>query len=314
MTDLTLEQQQTTQAVVAKQMTQDIAEAHETMGMIKAFSFVEKLATVATLKKLQEIKETKKYKGLQYIDQDGKLATVATFDDYCKACGTSRRKIDEDLQNLNIFGEEFFEIGQRLALGIRDFRNMRKLPEEVQDEVKELAKQENITKDDLIEKIEDLTAQHAKVKAELESKLKRKSEDYEAQAKILASKDEKINRLSMDLTNKTKLIDNQTPEQRGKTLRDETAKLGYTFEANIRAGLNAAFQALSEHQQTTGADHKQFMVGVLAQMEVAINELRGIFELDSTHYTGYVPRWVAETRDEKEPVFEAETFEFEEAN
>ena len=55
MTDLTLEQQQMTQAVVAKQMTQDIAEAHEAMGMIKAFIFVEKLATVATLKTLQEI-------------------------------------------------------------------------------------------------------------------------------------------------------------------------------------------------------------------------------------------------------------------
>ena len=32
MTDLTLAQQQDTQALVAKQMTQDIAEAHEAMG------------------------------------------------------------------------------------------------------------------------------------------------------------------------------------------------------------------------------------------------------------------------------------------
>ncbi len=314
MTDLTLTEQQAAQALATKQMTQDIAEAHETMGMIKAFNFVSKLLTVGTLKKLQEIKETKKYKGLSYLDQDGKLLTVGSFAEYCKACGLSDKKVWEDLTNLNTFGEEFIETSQRLGLGYREMRKLRQLPDEARTEIVEADYSETADKEDLLEKIEDLTSQHAKVKAELESKLKRKSEDYEAQAKILASKDEKINRLSMDLTNKTKLIDNQTPEQRGKTLRDETAKLGYTFEANIRAGLNAAFQALSEHQQTTGADHKQFMVGVLAQMEVAINELRGIFELDSTYYTGYVPRWVAETRDEKEPVFEAETFEFEEAN
>ena len=50
MTDLTLAQQQDTQALVAKQMTQDIAEAHEAMGMIRAFGFVNKLLTVGTLK------------------------------------------------------------------------------------------------------------------------------------------------------------------------------------------------------------------------------------------------------------------------
>ncbi|MFK5194397.1 hypothetical protein ACI3PB_12725, partial [Glaesserella parasuis] len=64
MSELTLSQEQNAVALAAKAMTQDIAEAHEAMGMLKAFNFVGKLLTVGSLKILADIKETKKYKGL----------------------------------------------------------------------------------------------------------------------------------------------------------------------------------------------------------------------------------------------------------
>lgn len=80
MTDLRLNEQQDAVVLAAQAILQDLAQAHEAMGMVKAFSFVQKLATVATLKTLAEIKETKKYKGLSYIDQEGKLATVANWE------------------------------------------------------------------------------------------------------------------------------------------------------------------------------------------------------------------------------------------
>ena len=79
---------QNSTALAAQALTQDIAEAHEAMGMIKAFSFIGKIATVAHLKTIAEIKETKKYKGLNYIDKDGKPATVANFEDFCTVCET----------------------------------------------------------------------------------------------------------------------------------------------------------------------------------------------------------------------------------
>ena len=78
MTELTMEQQQSAVSLVAKQMTQDKAQAHELIGMIKAFDFTQKLVTVTTLKLLNQVKESKSYKGLTLSDKEGKLVTVTT--------------------------------------------------------------------------------------------------------------------------------------------------------------------------------------------------------------------------------------------
>ena len=47
MTDLTLAQQQETEALVAKQITQDKAQAYEMLGMVKMSDFTRKLVTVS---------------------------------------------------------------------------------------------------------------------------------------------------------------------------------------------------------------------------------------------------------------------------
>ena len=47
MTDLRLSEQQDAVVLAAQAISQDLAQAHEAMGMVKAFSFVQKLATVA---------------------------------------------------------------------------------------------------------------------------------------------------------------------------------------------------------------------------------------------------------------------------
>ena len=93
MTDLKLSEQQDAVALATKAMTQDLAEAYEVMGTLKAFNFVQKLLTVGSLKKLQEIKETKKYTGLSVVDDNGNLLTVGNFADFCKACGLSDKKV-----------------------------------------------------------------------------------------------------------------------------------------------------------------------------------------------------------------------------
>ena len=303
---------QNTTALAAQALTQDIAEAHEAMGMIKAFGFVNKLLTVGTLKILTEIKNNKKYKGLvTYIH--GELTTVSSWEQYCLACGFTRQKVDEDLLNLSVLGEEFLEDSQRLGLGYRDLRKLRKLPDDARAEIIEADYSETADKEELLEKIEDLTAQFAKEKGELEGKLKQSRDNYEAQAKVLANKNEQINKLDLKLAEKEQWFKNLTPEQKGEALREEAGKLGYKIEAQVRTTLRSAFITLSEHQQESGADHKQFMTGLLAQIEVAINELYGAFRLDKTHYTGYEPRWIAETRNENDPTFEPDEFEFEEA-
>ncbi|MCQ9121214.1 hypothetical protein MUU45_001701 [Rodentibacter pneumotropicus] len=298
MADLRLSEQQDAVALASKAMTQDKAQAYELVGMLKAFDFTQKLVTVTTLKTINEIKQSKQYKGLELLNRDGKLVTVTSFKDFCTALGFSVEKIDADLLNLNVLGEDFLETSQRLGLGYREMRKLRQLPEDARAEIVEANYSEATDKEDLIEKIEDLTAKHAKEKAELETKLKRKTDDYEAQAKVLANKNERINQLDMELAKKTRAIETQTPDSKGALLRQETAAISYSAEATLRGKVFQAFEALTTHTQETGIDHKQFMSGVLAEYQLILSELKERFGLDDTPSGDALPEWA---RDDYNP-------------
>ncbi|SUB23902.1 hypothetical protein [Avibacterium avium] len=294
MTDLRLSEQQDAVIMAAQAMTQDMAEAHEAMGMLKAFNFVEKLLTVSSLKVLNEIKNSKKYKGLSYVDSEGKVLTVSSWEDYCTACGFSRQKIDLDLQNLAVLGEDFLETSQRLGLGYREMRKLRQLPEEARAEIVDADYSETTDKEDLIEKIEELSVKHAKEKESLTKQLESVKANYDAQAKVIANKDERLNKLDKELAKKSLLIETQTPDQRGSALREEVTAISYKAEAILRGQVFQAFEALGAHQAETGIDHKQFMSGVLAEYQLILSELKERFGLDDTPSGEALPEWARE--------------------
>lgn len=282
MTDLRLSEQQDAVVMAAQAMTAEMADAYEMLGMIKMSDFHRKLTTCQHIKVLAEFKEAKKYKGLEMLDISGNRRQVSTWDDFCSALGFSRQKIDEDISNLYKLGEDFLETSQRLGLGYREMRKLRQLPEEARSEIVDADYSEATDKEDLIEKIEDLTAKHAKEKEALQAQLKRKSDDYEAQAKMIAAKNDRINHLDLELAKKTKAIETQTPEQRGGALREEAAAISYKAEAVLRGQVFQAFEALTAHTQETGVDHKQFMSGVLAEYQLILSELKTHFNLNDT--------------------------------
>lgn len=294
MTDLTMEQKQNAMSLVAKQMTQDLAEAHEAMGMLKGFNFIGKLLTVSSLKVLHEIKNSKKYKGLSYIDQDGKLLTVSSWADYCRACGLTEKKVDEDLLNLSKLGEDFLENSQRLGLGYRDLRKLRKLPEDARAEIVDAEFSESADKEELLEKIEELTAKHAQEKQILEGQLKQSHANYEAQSKVLKNKNDRINQLDIELEKKKNHINTLSPDEKGGLLRKETSQLSYNAEAILRGQVWKAFETLDSHTQESGIDHKQFMVGTLAEIELVLNELRTAFNLPRLADGDNRPEWARE--------------------
>lgn len=277
-----LTQHQNAVALAGKALTQDIAEAHEAMGMLKAFSFVEKLLTVSSLKVLNEIKNSKKYKGLSYIDHDGKMLTVSTWEEYCTACGLSFKHINENLLNLSKLGEDFLETSQRLGLGYREMRKLRQLPEEARAEIVDADYSEATDKEELIEKIEDLTAKFAKEKTALESQLKTAKDNYDAQSKVMANKDLKINDLSEELAKKKQFIDSIPPETKGGELRKEVAELNFKAEAILNGQVRAGFEALLTHSKETGIDHTQFMSGLVAEVELILIEFKQQFGLLDT--------------------------------
>ena len=294
MTELTMEQQQSAVSLVAKQMTQDKAQAHELIGMIKAFDFTQKLVTVTTLKAINEIKQSKQYKGLDIYNPQGKLVTVTTFRDFCEALGFSVEKIDQDLLNLNTLGESFLETSQRLGLGYRDLRKLRKLPEDARAEIVDAEFSETADKEELLEKIEELTAKHAQEKQILEGQLKQSHANYEAQSKVLKNKNDRINQLDIELEKKKNHINTLSPDEKGGLLRKETSQLAYNAEAILRGQVWKAFETLDSHTQESGIDHKQFMVGTLAEIELVLNELRTAFNLPRLADGDNRPEWARE--------------------
>lgn len=150
------------------------------LGQIQAFDFIQKLATVASLKLIQKAKDTKLYKGLTYINDEEKAATVATWDEFCQfKLNSPRRTIEDRLVNLAAFGEEFYEASQNIGLGVRDLRKLRQLPDGDQSVIIDSEAVELGDKEAVKELIEDLTIQHKKEKSELKKELK----DTDAQLK-----------------------------------------------------------------------------------------------------------------------------------
>lgn len=178
--ELALSPEQQKAVIQTKEVLAQMDEVMREIGQIEAFDFVQKLATVASLKVIQKIKETKSYKGLVYKTDSGELATVASFDEFCEIkLGLPRRTVDERLLNLNAFGEEFFEASQKIGLGYRELRKLRQLPAEQQQLVMENDAIDAGDKDAVRELIDELNAKHQKdlkaakgERAELEQQLK----------------------------------------------------------------------------------------------------------------------------------------------
>ena len=189
------------------QIQQSVAEEQiqlsEQVGALKATGFFKKVSTVTEIKLIAEIKESKKYKGLKLIDHNGKYVTCSTFQDFCGAIGYSYEKINQDIQNLSAFGEDFLETSQRMGLGYRDLRKLRKLDDADREVIIEGEAVKAEDRESLIDLIEEMSAKHRKQKDALETENKELKADKDALETILQKKDEKVNQLDTQVTKLT---------------------------------------------------------------------------------------------------------------
>ncbi len=101
-----------------RQREEMIAQCHEVIGRVQANNLMAKFGNVASLVYLKQVKESKIYRD---------LPSVGTWDKFCEYIGLSRRKVDEDLLNLGVFGEEFLETCCQLSVGYRELRKLRQI-------------------------------------------------------------------------------------------------------------------------------------------------------------------------------------------
>ncbi|MBN1104723.1 MAG: hypothetical protein JXL84_14995 [Deltaproteobacteria bacterium] len=95
-----------------------IAQCHEVIGRIQGIKMLSEFGDVASLMWLKEVKELK-----IYLD----IPNIRTWESFCDYLKLDRRTVDEDLQNLRIFGENFLATVANLQVGYRELRKLRQI-------------------------------------------------------------------------------------------------------------------------------------------------------------------------------------------
>ncbi|WP_291519353.1 hypothetical protein [Acidovorax sp.] len=143
------------------------------------------LATALTLRELKSIKESKSYRnmaGQTGVDRRGlPIHDLGTWDGFCRALGFSRDKVDEDLRNLDAFGEEALDGLSAIGAGYRELKEYRKLPEDRKQALIEVAKMGD--KEGFVELAEQIISNHIKEKEELQKAVEEGKQELGAMEK-----------------------------------------------------------------------------------------------------------------------------------
>ncbi|MFA5632530.1 MAG: hypothetical protein WC997_13540 [Porticoccaceae bacterium] len=254
---------------------------NQLLGQVQMANSFARFADVVSLTKLKHIKETKMYRALagkKGVDPQGnEIADVGTFDGFCQALGLSRSKVDEDLANLNAFGEHALNQLSALGVGYREMRQYRRLPEDQKEALIEVAKTGD--KEAFVELAEEIITRHAKEKAELASQLENTQADYEAQSEVLADKSRSLDEARLELEKARRRIQALPPAEAVRELRVEASGIAYEAENVLTNKVRAAFEALTQVGSESGQDQRLYMAGLLRQLEMQIIALREDYDL-----------------------------------
>lgn len=138
-------------------------------------------------------------------------------------------------------------------------------------------------------KLDDISTMSVK---ELRAALRETRENAEAQSRLLADKNAKIDELAAKLTTKKPRVQTPPPDTEGQEIRKEASQFAFEAESVVRGKLRAAFQSLAEHAEKHGMAHDDFMAGLLCQVEVSIKQLRGEFGVKEAPDGEEVPEWL----------------------
>ena len=214
--------------------TQDRDLANQLLGRIQMANGVANLFKTATLADLALVKEKKLYRalgGMTVESRDGQIINVSTWEGYCKAVGTSRGTVDEQIQNLKKFGQEAYEAMQRLRLTTSDFRKLRKIPEEDQTVIINEVKVNAGDKDEIIDLIEKMSARHSHEKEKLEKQLETSQKAIDLKTKDIDRKDSQIIRLKTEIEElkRTELPEDEQEQAALKIIQNSYIELNSIF-------------------------------------------------------------------------------------
>lgn len=126
---------------------------------------------------------------------------------------------------------------------------------------------------------------------ELRKALRETREDKEAQGRVLADKNAKIDELATRLAKQPR-VQVLPPDEEAKQLRQEVSLLAFEAEAVLQGKLRQGFNKLLEHSVGGGMDHVLFKASLVAHLDAVLGGIRMEFglpaEFDSAEDFGWI--------------------------
>lgn len=203
------------------------ASINEFIGMTKAQALTENFNKTLRTLKLLELKNNNLYKNITFIDFEGNPRQVTNWEDFCKAIGTSKSSVEEDIKNLITFGQNFMQLCETKGITIRELRRMRQnMQNPMLSEQEKLALSEAKQKDpqELLGMLEDLQDKQISMEEKqktLEKTVKELKKENEAKTELIKHQSERINNLS---PGETEAFKQEEKNRLFNTLENEFAK------------------------------------------------------------------------------------------
>lgn len=267
---------------IDKETATNTASILEIVGMLKAHKISEQFNKTLRTVKLRQIKELKEYKGLTLINMQGQPVVINSWEQFCDALDMKRKTIDDDIQNLNTFGQEFMQLSESIGLSYRELRRMRQnMQNPMLTEQEKLALSEAKQKDpqELLGMLEDLQDKQAS----LEEEVKGLKDDIAAKDKVSSDKSKKIEKLELDLAKMSGKSPESTKQAEKNilfnTLENEFAK-NISFLQNAKVAFLEVLR-LQENGELDEQENERFDESVL---QFLTNVMRFSSEVRSEKY------------------------------
>ena len=188
-------------ALVAAAATAEQIEMNQLLGRLQATQAIAAMLDGLSLAQIAQIKEGKRYKQLagQKMVIGGVEIRLDTWEGFCAALGSSRRAIEEKLDNLRLLGTEALDKATALGMTTQELRKLRRLDASDQQIVIGEIEVAAGDKEAIIDLITDMAAKHSKEREELQAKLEDQRGEAAASERIIEERNKRIDKLEKQL-------------------------------------------------------------------------------------------------------------------
>ena len=255
-------------ALVAAAATAEQIEMNQLLGRLQATQAIAAMLDGLSLAQIAQIKEGKRYKQLagQKMVIGGVEIRLDTWEGFCAALGSSRRGIEEKLDNLRLLGEEALDKATALGMTTQELRKLRHLDASDQQIVIGEIEVAAGDKEAIIDLITDMATKHSKEREELQAKLEDQRGEAAASERIIEERNKRIDKLEKQLHKQQ----HRTMEEQRQQLMTDAGAAQILCLAPL-AGLDDAIDTLLGEDDAACTRHA---ANLLHELRAAVEDLQ----------------------------------------